>query len=113
MDMVTLYWIALLAFFALCTYVIGRMQRGEPNFLDAFDRLIHTLFQYNREMDGTLYMGILAILIWKFSTDGNKEGNEQNLMPLAVAFIGLGSFLWGKKIGEEQAMANGNSVPKH
>ena len=106
MDMVTLYWIALLAFFALCTYVIGRMQRGEPNFLDAFDRLIHTLFQYNREMDGTLYMGILAILIWKFSTDGNKEGNEQ--LMLIGGLLSIGSFLFGKKVGE-----NGNGVSKH
>ena len=100
MDMTTLYWVLVLGVFALFTYIMGRMQRGGSPFLEAFERVVDTIFKYNREMDSTMYMLILAVLIWKFSSDGNQEGNEQ--LMLIGGLLSIGSFLFGKKVGEKE-----------
>ena len=99
MEMEALYWLLALGGFALFTYIMGRMQRGGSDFLDAVDRLTHTFFRYNRELDSTLYMGILAVLIWKFATD-SKDNTNENL--LIGGLISIGSFLYGKKTTEKE-----------
>ena len=98
MDAMTLYWLLALGGFAFFTYVMGRMQQGGSSFLEAFERLVDTIFRYNREMDSTLYMLILAILIWKFSAD-NSDGNTE--LMLIGGLLSIGSFLFGKKVGEK------------
>lgn len=102
MDMTTLYWVLVLGVFALFTYIMGRMQRGGSPFLEAFERVVDTIFKYNREMDSTLYMLVLAILIWKFSSDNDTEGAEGNEQLMLIGgLLSIGSFLFGKKVGEK------------
>ena len=110
MEWSLIYWLGVLTCFSICTYFIGRMQKSEFTFMQEIREIVELFFLHNKAFDGTLYLVLLFVLIVKFS-NGDHPGNTELI--LCGGFIGLQGFLWGKKVGEEQAMANGKSVSKH